>query len=40
MFLNCGTGEGPSDFLGQQIKPVSPKEINPEYSVGGLMMKL
>ena len=24
----------------KEMKPVSPKEINPEYSLGGLMLKL
>ena len=32
------TLESPSDS--KEIKPVNPKEINPEYSLEGLMLKL
>ena len=32
------TLESPLDC--KEIKPVNPKEINPEYSLEGLMMKL
>ena len=32
MFLNCTAGE--------ELKPANPKEINPEYSLEGLMLKL
>ena len=32
------TFEGPLDC--KEIKPVNPKEINPEYSLEGLMLKL
>ena len=32
------TLETPLDY--REIKPVNPKEINPEYSLEGLMMKL
>ena len=41
MLLNCGarkTLESPLDR--KQIKPVNPREINPEYSLEGLMLKL
>ena len=40
MLLNCvleKTLEGPLDC--KNIKPVNPKEINPEYSLEGLMLK-
>ena len=42
MLLNCGVGEDSSESLGQQGDPTSPilKEISPEYSLKGLMMKL
>ena len=44
MLLNCGAGEDSWEFLGQQGDEISFKsilrEINPEYSVEGLMMKL
>ena len=42
MLLNCGAG----DFLiksplgCKEIQPVHPKEISPEYSLEGLMLKL
>ena len=29
-----------SPFIGKEIKPVNPKEINPEYSLEGMMPKL
>ena len=41
MLSNCGvekTLEIPLDS--KEIKPVTPKEINPEYSLEGLMLKL
>ena len=42
MLLNCGakeeTREHPLDC--NEIKPVNGKEINPEYSLEGLMLKL
>ena len=41
MLLNCGlekTLESPLNC--KEIKPVNPKEINPEYSLEGLMLKL
>ena len=41
MLLNCGvekTLESPLDC--KEIKPVNPKEISPEYSLEGLMLKL
>ena len=41
MLLNCGlekTLESPLDS--REIKPVSIKEINPKYSLEGLMLKL
>ena len=41
MLSSCGAGE---DFLSpldsKEIKPLNPKEINPEYSLEGLMLKL
>ena len=37
MLLNCGVGE---DSWIAEIKPVNPKEINPEYSLDGLKLKL
>ena len=40
MLLNCGldkTLESPLDS--KEIQPVHPKEINPEYSLEGLMLK-
>ena len=36
MFLNCGAGEDSWEFPGQLIL----KEINPEYSLKRLMLKL
>ena len=38
MPLKCGVGEDSQDC--KEIKPVNPKEINPEYSLEGLMLKL
>ena len=41
MLLNCGvekTLESPLDC--KEIQPVHPKEISPEYSLEGLMLKL
>ena len=42
MLLNCGAGEETREsFLDcKEIKPVNGKEINPEYSLEGLMLKL
>ena len=42
MLLNCGVGEDPWESLGLQGEQTSQslKEINPEYSLGGLMLKL
>ena len=42
MLLNCGVGEGSWEYLGPQGKSNQsiPKEINPEYSSEGLMLKL
>ena len=41
MLSSCGAGE---DFLSpldsKEIKPLNPKEINPEYSLEGQMLKL
>ena len=38
MPLKCGVGEDAQDC--KEIKPVNPKEINPEYSLEVLMLKL
>ena len=38
MPLKCGVGEDSQDC--KEIKPVNPKEINPEYSLEVLMLKL
>ena len=41
MLLNCGVREDSWESLGQQGDQTStPKEINPEYSLEGLMLKL
>ena len=42
MLLNCGVGEDSWESPGLQGDPTSPslKEINPEYSLEGLMLKL
>ena len=38
MLLNCGAGEDSSESLGSNQSIL--KEINPEYSLQGLMLKL
>ena len=41
MLLNCGVGEDSESPLDcKEIKPVNSKEISPEYSLEGLMLKL
>ena len=42
MLKNCGVGEDSSESLGQQGDQTSliVKEISPEYSLEGLMLKL
>ena len=40
MLLNCGAGEDSSPLGSKKIKPVNPKEINPEYSMERLMLNL
>ena len=40
MFLNCGAGEDTRDALGLQGAQSTLKEINPEYPLEGLMLKL
>ena len=40
MLLNCGVGEDSWEFLGLQEDQTSLKEISPEYSWEGLMLKL
>ena len=41
MVLNCGVGEDSWESLGMQGNPaINPKEINPEYSLEGLLLKL
>ena len=40
MLLNSGAGEDSSPLGSKKIKPVNPKEINPEYSMERLMLKL
>ena len=42
MLLNCGVGKGSLESLGQQGDQTRLllKEINPEYSLEGLMLKL
>ena len=45
MLLNCGAGENSCESLGQQGEQTRAnqsilKEINPEYSLEGLMLKL
>ena len=41
MLLNCGVGEDCWESLGlQEIQPINPKEISPEYLLEGLMLKL
>ena len=38
--LNCGLKKTLESPLDSKIKPVNPKEISPEYSLQGLMLKL
>ena len=44
MLLNCGVRVLEKTLVSlldsKEIQPVSPKEINPEYSLEGLMLKL
>ena len=41
MLSNCGAGEDVDSPLGSnQIKPVNPKENQPDYSLEGLLLKL
>ena len=40
MLLNCGLKKTLESPLDSKIKPVNPKEISPEYSLQGLMLKL
>ena len=40
MLLNCDVGEDPLESLGLQGDQSFLKEINPEYSLEGLMLKL
>ena len=41
MLLNCGVGEDTwSPLDSKEIKPVNLREINPEYSLEGLILKL
>ena len=40
MLLNCGVGEDSWEFSGQQGDPTILKEMSPEYSLEGLMLKL
>ena len=40
MLLNCGVGENSCGSLGPRSKQSMLKEINPEYSLEGLMLKL
>ena len=40
MLLNCGAGEDSRESLGQQGDQSILKEINPEYSLKGLILKL
>ena len=40
ILLNCGVGEDSLESLGQQGDPIRIKEISPEYSLEGLMLKL
>ena len=40
MILNCGCWRLLSPLDCKEIKPVNPKEISPEYSLQGLMLKL
>ena len=40
MLSNCGAGEDSLESLGQQGDPTSLKEVNLEYSLERLMLKL
>ena len=40
MLLNCGVGEDARESLGLQGNQLILKEINPEYSLEGRMLKL
>jgi len=40
MFSNCGAWKRLSPLDSKGIKPVNAKEINPEHSLEGLMLKL
>ena len=41
MLLNCGLEKTVESLLdSKEIKAVNPKEINPDYSLEGLMLKL
>ena len=40
MLLNCGVGKDPSESLGLQGLQSILKEISPDYSLEGLMLKL
>ena len=40
MLLNCGVGDSESPLDCMEIQPVHLKEISPEYSLEGLMLKL
>ena len=40
MLLNCGVGDSCESLDCKEIKPVNHKEINSEYSLEGLMLKL
>ena len=41
MLLNCGDGEDSESPLDlKEFQPVHPKEISPEYSLEGLMLRL
>ena len=40
MLLNSGVGEDCLESLGLRVDATDPKEISPEYSLEGLMLKL
>ena len=40
MLSNCDAGETLENALGSKLKPVSLKEINSDYSLKGLILKL
>ena len=40
MVSNCGAGQGSWVLNIQEIKPVNSKEINTEYTLGALILKL